>query len=257
MNNLEKVLVIPTDSHNEEYMRQFLIKEINNIPNTKINISEYGIQVYKNIKKLSPMFCCHIDTVHDIPTKYKIQKHILNDNIYYTSDYGIGGDDKCGVYICLELLKNLDSVQVCFLSREEIGCVGSYNIDINTDNISMFISIDRKGNRDLITEYIYSRLSSECLNEVLNITNQYEYKQTSGLITDSFILQQRYNISAINLSCGYYNPHTLDEYVNYNDIMYCLDMCYALNNINEQYPYKIKDIIEYDDDDYSYWRNFK
>jgi len=237
MNNLEKVLVIPTSSYDESYIRKFLMYELKQIKNIKVINNQYGIIATKNNNnKLSPLFCSHLDTVHDIPEKYTIQKHILRNDIFYTSKYGIGGDDKCGIYVCLELLKKMDNIKVCFFSQEEIGCIGSSNIDISYfDNINMVIGIDRRYNSDLITNYIYSRINDDCYNTILPIANKYKYKQTSGMITDAFTIAERLNLNSINLSCGYYNPHTLDEYVSANDVNKCLELCYQLNKLNMKF----------------------
>jgi putative aminopeptidase FrvX len=44
---------------------------------------------------------------------------------------GIGGDDKCGVYACLELLKELPNLKAAFFVSEETGCHGSKKADPN------------------------------------------------------------------------------------------------------------------------------
>jgi hypothetical protein len=42
---------------------------------------------------------------------------------------GIGGDDKCGVFACLTLLKELPYVKAAFFVSEETGCHGSLKAD--------------------------------------------------------------------------------------------------------------------------------
>lgn len=247
MNSLEKVLVIPTSSYDESYIRKFLMYELKQIKNIKIINTQYGIIATKNKKNtLSPLFCSHLDTVHDIPEKYTIQKHVLENDIFYTSKYGIGGDDKCGIYVCLELLKKLDNIKCCFFSQEEIGCIGSSNINISYfDNINMVIGVDRRYNSDMITNYIYPRVSDECYNILLPIANKYQYKETNGMITDAFTIAERLSLNSINLSCGYYNPHTLDEYVSTNDVNKCLSLCYRLNTLNKQFK-NIPEIVKFE-----------
>ena len=42
---------------------------------------------------------------------------------------GIGGDDKCGVFLCLEMLMKLDVVKIAFFVAEEVVCLGSLHAD--------------------------------------------------------------------------------------------------------------------------------
>ena len=74
----------------------------------------------------------HTDTVHNIEVinvveemlpdaqgNVKLSLKAYNDDVNPT---GIGGDDKCGVYACLELLKELPNVKAAFFVSEETGC---------------------------------------------------------------------------------------------------------------------------------------
>ena len=60
----------------------------------------------------------------DLKTRFKGLRR--NKKVYPT---GIGGDDKAGVFICLQLLEKLDSCKVFLPVAEETGCNGSKEAD--------------------------------------------------------------------------------------------------------------------------------
>ena len=75
----------------------------------------------------------HLDSVHEIQDYTVKEEYHLNAQdekklslVAYSDNTGercgIGGDDKAGVFICLELLDKLDNVKVFFPVAEEIGC---------------------------------------------------------------------------------------------------------------------------------------
>ena len=74
--------------------------------------------------KTYPCVVAHTDTVHDIHKDFTL----YDDNtIMFAMDMtqglqvGIGGDDKVGIYVALEMLRELDVVKVAFFRDEETG----------------------------------------------------------------------------------------------------------------------------------------
>ena len=150
MNNdidfLKEVLSIPTKTYEEDLMIDFLVDWMkqNRIP---FSVDEYG-NVYATKQTgdvdehfIFPCVVAHTDTVHNIDT-INIREEVLlneqnelkpslkayNDNGNPT---GIGGDNKCGVFACLQLLKELPFLKAAFFVSEETGCHGSKNADRN------------------------------------------------------------------------------------------------------------------------------
>jgi hypothetical protein len=87
-----------------------------------------------------------MDTVHKDQI-YLIQKDINLDieecnvdgqtllyarNPINGSPTGIGGDDKCGVYICLKLLEKIDKIKCAFFVEEEIGMLTLADVDLSS-----------------------------------------------------------------------------------------------------------------------------
>lgn len=156
------------------------------------------------------LLVAHLDTVHK-----HLPREIIHDKTKNTlsSPEGIGGDDRCGVYMVLELLKK-HNCSVVFCEDEEIGAKGAekfveYFLDVRSDEIADFnyiVEIDRKGSTDAV---FY-----DCANDDFEafITEEY-FKTSYGTFSDISTIAPMLGISAVNLSSGYYNAHTVSEYV--------------------------------------------
>lgn len=154
------------------------------------------------------LLVAHLDTVHkQLPTSivYDTEKDTLS------SPNGIGGDDRCGVYMIFEVIKNY-KCSVLFCEDEEIGMVGAEKFtetELAKSLIGQFnyiIEFDRKGNKDAV---FY-----DCDNPEFEefITRDF-YETAYGSFSDISTIAPVLGCAAVNLSCGYYNAHTLKEYV--------------------------------------------
>lgn len=74
------------------------------------------------------------------------------------------------------------------------------------------------------------------------------YKETDGLMTDiEQLKEQGLNVSCVNLSCGYYEPHTDNEYTSKKDLLNCLRFIeHIITNCKKTYKHE----AEYDDRTY-------
>ena len=157
------------------------------------------------------LLVAHLDTVHDnLPT---IIVYNITDNSL-SSPNGIGGDDRCGVYMILEIVKHYNC-SVLFCEDEEIGCKGASKF-IETDlarelSFNYIIEFDRKGSNDAV---FY-----DCDNRDFEkfITKEF-YKTSYGSMSDISVLAPFLGCAAVNLSCGYYMAHTTSEYVVLNEM---------------------------------------
>ena len=153
------------------------------------------------------MLVAHMDTVHkEPPIIIKTQKGKIS------SPQGIGGDDRCGVYIILEILKELDC-HVLFTEDEECGGIGARKFaksDLAKElngTINYCIEIDRRGKTDAV---FYDCANDDFIDFVLE--DEYWGLKT-GSYTDICEIAPALDCSAVNFSSGYYKPHTLEEYV--------------------------------------------
>ena len=152
------------------------------------------------------LLVAHLDTVH------KEKCDLIITDVHegsLSSPQGIGGDDRCGVFMIFEVLKRFNC-SVLFCEDEEIGTVGAKKF-IATDlastlEFNYIIEFDRKGKNDAV---FY-----DCDNEDFEafITKEY-YKTSWGSFSDISVVAPFLKCAAVNLSCGYYNAHTTKEYV--------------------------------------------
>jgi len=160
------------------------------------------------------MLLAHLDTVHKMPVKdicKSLDKNIL------MSPQGIGGDDRCGVYALVKAYEvSLVKPWLLFTCDEEVGGVGAdiFAKDFNKgklpktlNELKCLIEVDRKGERDAV---YYN-----CVNSDFEayITSK-GFVTAIGSFSDISIIAPELGIAAVNLSSGYYNAHTLHEYIN-------------------------------------------
>ena len=224
---LKDTLAVQTSSDKEEAMRQFIHSQVKAIPGTQICYDAVNIYVTKGEALLYPCVVAHMDTVHDCYKDFQIYQ--TGDNLFAMDTHavrqvGIGGDDKVGVFIALEMLRIFDNLKVVFFSNEEIGCVGSSQATLTFfEDCSFVLQCDRMGNKDFIQYGGYTELfGPEFEDKVLPLLVKRGYEPSEGYLTDVVELKERgLEIAVANIACGYYNPHTDQEYVNIQDVINC------------------------------------
>lgn len=156
--------------------------------------------------KFPVLLMAHMDTVHEkLPDLIVYSKK----NNKVSSPNGIGGDDRCGVYMILKVLEKFNC-SVLFCEDEEIGCVGARKFaesELARElEFNYIIEFDRANANDAV---FY-----ECANDEFEafITKEF-YKTNFGSYSDICEVAPALGCSAVNLSCGYYKQHTKEEYV--------------------------------------------
>lgn len=159
------------------------------------------------------MLVAHLDTVH------KEQVRIICKSVYgniLMSPQGIGGDDRCGVY-ALNAVYEQSKIKpwLLFTCDEEIGGVGADifvedfakdNLPKGLKNLKLLIEIDRKGHNDAVFYYCDNPAFEAYINSKGFVTEW-------GSFSDISIIAPVLGVAAVNLSSGYYNAHTLHEYI--------------------------------------------
>lgn len=239
---LKEVLSIPTKTYQEHRMVEYLVNWL-----TENGIDHYvdeSMNVYAT-KQTSPelpnnfYFPCvisHTDTVHNIDTinvnemmlpnaqqQLKLSLKAFNDKGQPT---GIGGDDKCGVFACLTLLKELPYLKAAFFVSEETGCHGSKKADPKFfENVGYGIQFDAPENW-MITEKCFGQVlfdrDTDFFKKIDKVLTEGMVKENMQYMThpftDVYALRGKFNFSCINFSIGYYDYHTRDEYVVIEDV---------------------------------------
>ena len=219
---LTETLSIQTETYDDEEMLTFIKNELSQI-NVTVEEDGYGnIYVTKGNTKDFPCLVAHTDTAHDIISDFRVMR---NEDTIFAFDgvkrkqTGIGGDDKVGVYILLQALRDIPAMKAVFYRNEEDGCKGSIYSIINHkswyDDCNFVIQPDRRDFNDLIVNSSGIDITSdEFLFSVKDEIKKYEYKDVYGVATDvDKLVLHKIGISCTNISCGYVNPHTNNEIV--------------------------------------------
>lgn len=151
----------------------------------------------------------HLDTVHEVPRG--VPTEIVYGDGKISSPQGIGGDDRCGVYMIMELIKRRN-VAVIFFEDEETGGQGSSKF-IKTDLckslkgvFNYVIELDRANEKDAVF-YDCDSWDFEKF-----ITKEW-WKYSYGSFSDISNICPELKTAGVNLSVGYYNAHSVKEYV--------------------------------------------
>lgn len=229
---LLNILHVQSHSYETKRMEAFIIKHIEHL-GLECIYDNGNIYVTKGVSDSYPCIVSHTDTVHQIipDDHFTI---IANDEFAIGYDRakmqasGCGGDDKVGIFICLQMLQEFDAIKVAFFADEEVGCLGSYEANVEWFNDTRFVlQCDRRGNADFVNSIYSTPLQSKRFKKaVAPILSHYGYKPTTGMLTDVYALKSiGVNVSVANMSCGYYNPHSDDETIVFSDVDNCLEMC--------------------------------
>jgi len=233
MVTLKEVLEIPSFSGMEDLIVEFIVKfcEQHNL--------DYYVDDYKNVYvtkgKLKkgeyyPCVVAHTDTVHFdqkemIRNREKItikeSKHGKKTKLMGWNDMtdqatGIGGDDKVGVYICLNMLLEFDTIKAAFFVEEEIGMRGSKKADPNFfENVGYAIQFDGP-TRNWFSKTLMGKnlWNEEFLNDVKPLLETYNVDNFSiDPFTDVLQIVEKFGICCSVFPTGYYNQHSKNEYV--------------------------------------------
>jgi di/tripeptidase len=185
----------------------------------------------------SVLLVAHMDTVHErysgMPTDIYIDKSDPACPLgVLRSERGVGGDDRCGVYIVMEVIKRLDC-HVLFCEDEEKSGIGASRFcqsGISPD-VQFIVEFDRQGSDDAV----YYGCSN---NDFVQFVESYGFKERHGSFSDISIIAPHLGIAAVNLSSGFYNAHSVDEFIRLDDIEPIIDRAIPLiADVSRRYEY--------------------
>lgn len=243
---LKKLYSIHSPSGKEDKMIAFLVSYLKSLPGVKLGKDNFGnLYAVKGESETYPCIVAHLDQVQrnhprdfraietrDIIFGYSAKEHSI---------FGLGADDKNGIIICLEAIKKYDCMKVVFFREEETGCHGSSRAEMKFfEDCRFVIQCDRRGNSDLITSIGCSDLCNEKFTQDID-PEKWGYKEETGMISDVEALKERgLSVSAINMSCGYYNPHTDEEITVKRDLEKCWKFVqHIIEDCTETYPHEV------------------
>ena len=222
------VMSQPTCSNNEYRLATFLVLWARS-QGISYEFDNYG-NVYLTKGKVEkdeyyPCVTAHIDTVQDkqlpyaevgLPLEIKTRISASGNHEIYCDGFGLGGDDKGGVCLCLSMFSHFDTLKACFFLEEEIGCVGSSHL--NTEwfkNVGYVIGYDSpelnraawasSGIKLFSAKFFKEHMKDICAKHGLT-----DFR--SEPITDVREIRKQTDIMCMNFGTGYYNCHMLNEY---------------------------------------------
>lgn len=160
------------------------------------------------------LLVAHLDTVHPQPVRQICR---TDDGGVLMSPQGIGGDDRCGVYALNAIYEQSEAKPwLLFTCGEETGGIGAGtfcakhrdgSLPEGLSQLKLIIEIDRKGRDDAV----YYGCGNKGFEEYITGKG---FRTSYGSFSDISYIAPELGIAAVNLSAGYYNPHTLHEYIN-------------------------------------------
>ena len=195
----------------QEELKQYVVTKL------KKNYEKLWVHKYYVYAEGKVPVClvAHLDTVHkELPSVF------VEETDRISSPQGIGGDDRCGVYAILQIVKKLNC-SVLFCCDEEVGGIGAITFSQSSlakqADFKYMIELDRKGKEDAV---FY-----DCDNPEFTefITSFGPWREDFGSFTDICEVAPAVGCSAVNLSVGYYDQHTIKEYVVPSQVDACIE----------------------------------
>jgi hypothetical protein len=237
---LMEILAIPSKTYEESAMIEWLLAYFKDKPYQCKRDAKGNVYVTKGTAGYYPCACSHTDTVWQ-PQKTTIIE--AGDKLFAEdvagSQVGCGGDDKAGIYICLQLLEKLPVLKAVFFVSEETGCHGARNSDTE-----WFLDVGYILEFDSPCDDIISFTSSGIRLFPLEgpfFDKMFPVLKRHGVLewqhhpyTDVSVLKQKFSFPCMNLPAGYYRWHRHDEYVQMSVVDKCVtlgtDLIGALGN---------------------------
>jgi di/tripeptidase len=230
LTRLKEVLKIQSKSKQEHRMIAYLESVLTEKGYDHYTDDWGNVYVTKGETEYYPCFVAHTDTVHRINDNMIVVETKEGGNTILTGmdsvtgqPSGIGGDDKCGVFLALEMLDTFDNVKAALFVSEEIGCIGSRQADpLFFEDVAYAIQYDSPEGDSLS----YTLMGEMLFNE------DSEFGKVAGNLilehgidkwerhpyTDVWPLMDKFDFQVLNLAAGYYRYHTPSEYVIVEDV---------------------------------------
>lgn len=163
------------------------------------------------------LFCSHHDTCYTEFEKLYINK---NRNLCTNNVSILGADDRAGVFILLKMIAaNIPGTYI-FHALEECGAKGAnYIACVKYKFLRKFkicIEFDRRGKHSIVTNSLMmdtcSKKFTKFLSKLLGKLKYFDDK--SGIYTDNTSYVDDIP-EIVNLSCGYFHPHSKFEELDY------------------------------------------
>jgi hypothetical protein len=153
------------------------------------------------------LLVAHMDTVHRDNVSIVCQD--AGGRILW-SPQGIGGDDRAGAWLILQILAAGLRPSIVFTEDEETGAAGAraFAADAAAGGLKYdyIVEFDRRGANDCV---FYN-----CHNEdFIDFVESFGFREAAGSFSDISVIAPKLGAAAVNISCGFYNEHSIAEYI--------------------------------------------
>lgn len=243
----------------QKTLKKYLVKRLKRYYDKKDICVRDGFIFVKG--EIPVMVTAHMDTVHKEVIKEYYEWTEKQDNKYdvhvLSSPQGIGGDDRCGIWMILQMLEYGYRPFIIFNEDEEIGCVGARKFVKTANNdlhnmckdIKFIIELDRKGKHDLV---FYDCDNKDFTKWCEKTTG---WKKAYGSCSDISYLAPAIECAAVNLSCGYYDEHKLWHTVKIEEMFNTLSTAIKMIEASETVE-RFEYVEAYDNYSYS-WGGYR
>ena len=244
---LKQLYLIHSPSGSEKKLRKFIKDWIRrNVPAAHYVVDNIGnLYVVKGDAENYPCIVAHMDQVqkehsHDFQV-VETKDVLFGFSLKNVQLEGLGADDKNGIWIALRCLKKYPVMKCAFFVGEEIGCIGSSKCDMAFFTDCRYVlQPDRRGGHDLIPNI--GGWTELCSKEFLKAIGYeaFGFKTTAGMMTDVEALKNHgLKVSAVNMSCGYYRPHSDEEYTKKSELRNTLAFVeHIIENCTAVFPHE-------------------
>lgn len=191
-----------------------------------------------------PTLVCHLDQVQQVHSAdFSVKRE--DGRLYGWSESnqrqeGPGADDKNGVWVCLQCLKECSKLKVFMAVGEEKGCIGSNRADMVFFDDSLYVlEPDCKGGNEVHTQLRGIPCASEEFVAALDVESN-RYTITEGKSSDILALTLNgIGVSCANIPAGYYLPHKDDEYTVESELLHTLEFIRnIIDSLHERFPHQ-------------------
>lgn len=153
----------------------------------------------------------HLDTVFSYPSTEIFYDRLKN--VMWSPD-GLGADDRAGVFMIVQLLRQGLRPHIILTTEEESGGKGARALirdfpDNPFKDLKYLIQLDRRGSNDCV---FYS-----CANEpFVEYVSKFGFVENYGTFTDISTICPAWKVAGTNLSVGYVDEHSISEILRVN-----------------------------------------
>lgn len=233
-------------SDEQDFLLMFLNEQLKNM-NFETYFDEYGNLIAERGQGVKPLIIAHADInqrSEQVPTLLRVNDYLIG--FHEGEQIGVGHDDKAGIYFALNYAKETrQPLMIIFSKDEEIGCIGTNLLDVDFSKISLAVQLDRRGSSD-ISDFTngVETVSKEFKELCKPYLKEHNYKFTRTIYTDVGQLKAQHHVKfcCMNISTGYYNEHTDQEYLKISEFknasIFAAKILFNLGNTIQRHEFK-------------------